>query len=331
MRIGYHASHEQFAPSHLLVLAGRAAQVGFDALSCSDHIAPWSHAQGQSGYAWSWLGAAMQHAALPFAVVTAPGQRYHPVILAQAIATLGEMFPERLCVALGSGEALNEHVTGDPWPAKGERQDRLLASVDIIRRLVRGEEVTRDGPVRADRARLWTLPVFAPTLFGAALSVDTARWCGQWADGLTTVAEPSEGLPALIDAFRAGGGEGKPVHVHLKVSLGPTEDAALAEAFAQWRPNVLPADQLADLEDVDAFEAAAAHITPEDMHRSVLITADPARVVARLRELRDLGVEATFLHHVGRDQDRFIDAVATDVLPHLRAEATHAERTPHPG
>ena len=188
--IGYHASHEQHAPSALLDMARAAADAGFSAVSSSDHLVPWNRAQGQSGFAWSWLGSAMEAVPLPFGVVNAPGQRYHPVVIAQAIATLGEMYPDRLWVALGSGEAANEHVTGDPWPAKPARNARLAECVEVIRALLRGEEVSHDGHVRVDRARLWTLPATPPPLVGAALSEETARWCGGWADGLITVRVP---------------------------------------------------------------------------------------------------------------------------------------------
>ena len=111
--IGYHASHEQHRPSVLLRWAQEAEAVGFGAVSSSDHLSPWSERQGESGFAWSWLGAAMATTSVPFGVVNAPGQRYHPVIVAQAIATLVEMHPGRLVVAMGTGEASNEHVTGD--------------------------------------------------------------------------------------------------------------------------------------------------------------------------------------------------------------------------
>src|SRR3712207_4424435 len=126
----------------------------------------------------------MHAATVPFRIVNAPGQRYHPAIVAQAIATLLELFPARLAVALGSGEASNEHITGDRWPEKPARNERLLECVHVIRDLLRGEEVSVDGHVRVDRARLWTLPGEVPPLVGAALSEATARWCGGWADGL---------------------------------------------------------------------------------------------------------------------------------------------------
>ncbi|HEX6419188.1 MAG TPA: LLM class flavin-dependent oxidoreductase, partial [Acidimicrobiales bacterium] len=123
--IGYHASHEQHPPSRLVADARHAEAAGFGAISSSDHFSPWSERQGESGFAWSWLGAAMQLTQVPFGVVNAPGQRYHPAIIAQAIATLGEMFPGRLWVAMGSGEASNEHITGERWPDKPTRNARL--------------------------------------------------------------------------------------------------------------------------------------------------------------------------------------------------------------
>ena len=156
--LGYHASHEQLPPSELLACVVAAEAAGFQAAMCSDHFAPWSSRQGHSGFAWSWLGAALQATGLGFGVVNAPGQRYHPAIVAQAAATLSEMFPGRFWLALGSGEASNEHITGDRWPAKAERRARLGEAVAVIRALLAGETVSHDGLVRVDQARLWTLP-----------------------------------------------------------------------------------------------------------------------------------------------------------------------------
>src|SRR3954465_1929430 len=123
--IGFHCSHEQINPAQLLVDVQRAERAGFTAAMSSDHFSPWSTRQGESGFAWSWLGAALATTQLPFGVVTAPGQRYHPAVHAQAIATLAGMFPGRFWAALGSGQALNEHITGDPWPKKSDREARL--------------------------------------------------------------------------------------------------------------------------------------------------------------------------------------------------------------
>src|SRR3982750_1983551 len=156
--IGYHASHEQLPPSELLGCVVAAESAGFQAAMCSDHFAPWSARQGHSGFAWSWLGAALQATGLPFGIVNATRQRYHPAIIAQGIGTLAAMFPGRFWAALGTGEASNEHITGDGWPRKDVRNARLRECVDIIRALLRGEEVTHHGLVTVDRARVWTRP-----------------------------------------------------------------------------------------------------------------------------------------------------------------------------
>jgi probable non-F420 flavinoid oxidoreductase len=315
--IGYHASHEQLAPSQLLAEVRRAEASGFTAAMSSDHLSPWSARQGESGFAWAWLGAAMQATELPFGIVNAPGQRYHPAVVAQAIATLAELFPHRLWVALGSGEASNEHVTGEPWPAKAARNERLKLCADVIRALLRGEEVDVDGPVRVHRARLWTLPADPPPLLGAALTEETAAWVGGWADGLVTVCRPPHELARLIDAFRRDGGDGKPVYVQVHLSWAADEDEALAVAHDQWRTNILPPALLAELEQVEEFERAAADVRPEEMRSKVWVSSDLGQHVAWLQEVVATGADGVYLHHVGRDQQAFIETFADKVLPEV--------------
>src|SRR5918993_1998899 len=191
---GIHASHEQIHPSRLLAAVVAAEQAGFDAAMCSDHFAPWSERQGQSGFAWAWLGAALQATSLPFGVVNAPGQRYHPAIIAQAAATLEAMFPSRFWVALGAGQAINEHITGARWPTKAERNARLRECVDVIRALWGGETVTHHGWIDVDEARLWSLPEQPPPIIGPALSEETAEFVGAWPAGFITVNAPPEQL-----------------------------------------------------------------------------------------------------------------------------------------
>jgi probable non-F420 flavinoid oxidoreductase len=316
--IGLHCSHEQIPPSRLLAHVREAEAAGFGAAMSSDHFSPWSERQGESGFAWSFLGAALQATALPFGIVNAPGQRYHPAIVAQAAATLCELFPGRLWIALGTGEASNEHITGDGWPPKAERGARLRECVDVMRALLAGEVVNHDGLVRVDRARLWTLPAEPPSLVGAAVSEETARWCGEWADGLVTINQPRETLERVVAAFRDGGGEGKPVHLQVHLSWAESEDEALRIAHDQWRTNVFGPPLSWDLETVEQFDEAAAHVRPEDMREAVLVSADPARHAAWLRELGELGFEEIHLHHVGRDLSRFIEVFGERVLPELR-------------
>ena len=316
MTIGFHASHEQVHPSALLAAAQRAEQAGFGAAMCSDHFAPWSERQGHSAFAWAWLGAALQSTGLSFGVVNAPGQRYHPAIIAQAIGTLAAMYPGRFWTALGSGEAANEHITGDGWPRKSLRNQRLRECVEIIRALLDGEEVSHDGLVTVDRAKLWTLPEVKPALIGAAVSVETAGWVAEWADGLATIAQPHAKLTQMIDAYRSAGGAGKLVlQVHL--SYARTDEEALAVAHDQWRTNVFAPPVCWDLDTPEAFDEAAKHVPPAAMHDSVLISSDTGRQAAWLAELAELGFDDIYLHNVGVDQDLFIDDFGEHVLPQL--------------
>ena len=315
--VGFHTSREQLAPSAALAAVRAAEEAGFTAAMSSDHFSPWSARQGESGFAWSWLGAALQATSLPFGVVNAPGQRYHPAIVAQAVATLGELFPGRFWAALGTGEASNEHVTGDAWPPKPLRQARLRECVDVIRALLAGEEVTHDGLVRVDRARLWTRPAEPPPLLGAAVTPETARWVGEWADGLITVNQPVEVLRRVLDAFDEGGGAGKRRCVQVHVAWAPDEEEAQAIAYDQWRTNLHQGDVNWDVELVEQFDELARFVRPDDVRAAVLVSADLNRHLAALREIADLGVDELYVHHVGKEQQRFLDAFAGDVLPEL--------------
>jgi coenzyme F420-dependent glucose-6-phosphate dehydrogenase len=178
--IGYHCSHERFKPSELLRYIQIAEQAGFSGGMCSEHFLPWSEQQGQSGFTWAWLGAALQATSLSFGMVTSPGQRYNPAITAQAIATLAEMFPGRVWCAFGSGQFLNERITGEGWPVKSERQARLKEAVDVIRALWAGETVTHRGRFIVEEAKLYTLPETPPLILGAAITSETAEWVGTW-------------------------------------------------------------------------------------------------------------------------------------------------------
>lgn len=315
---GYHASHEQLPPRSLLDAARLAERAGFSAAMCSDHLTPWSERQAEPGFAWSWLGAALDATSLGYGVVTAPGQRYHPAIIAQAIATLDQMNPGRFWVALGSGEAINEHVTGDRWPTKDVRNARLRESADVIRALLAGEEVTHDGLVTVDRARVWSLPDTPPPLIGAAITAETASWLAGWADGMVTISQPLDDLRRVIGAYRDAGGDGD-VLVQAQVSIEDTRDQAVAVAHDQWRTNIFPSPLSWDLPTVEHFDQAAEHVSPDAVAGPVFCTNDPAELVEHLRALGSVGVARVYVHGVTKDQTRFIERMGEHVLPELRA------------
>jgi coenzyme F420-dependent glucose-6-phosphate dehydrogenase len=321
MTIGFHASHEQFPPSALLAYARQAEAAGFDSVMSSEHIAPWSAAQGHSGNTWAWLGAAMQATSLPFGTLAMPGGwRYHPVVLAHAVATLAEIFPSRLgWIAAGSGEALNEKMVGAGWPAKDIRNARLAEGVEMMRALWRGETVTKsDGHIRAENARLWSLPAQTPKIYAAALTPETARWAAGWADGLITVHKPRDELRRVIDAFRDQGGGDKPVALQMHVSWAQSDEEARHQAWHCWRANTLSPEQNAELSTPEEFEAASAGLPLHAIDAHVLISSDLGRHTAWIEEYRSLAIDHLYLHNTGPNQTEFIDAFGETVLPQFK-------------
>ncbi|HEY0888309.1 MAG TPA: TIGR03885 family FMN-dependent LLM class oxidoreductase [Nocardioides sp.] len=316
-RFGFHASHEQIAPAQLLADVRRAEQAGFEMAMCSDHFSPWSRRQGHAAYAWSWLGAALATTDLTFGVVTAPGQRYHPAVLAQKIATLGSMFPGRFWAALGSGEASNEHITGERWPRKEVRTRRLEECVDVIRRLLAGEEVSHDGRVTVDRARLWEVPDPPPRLIGPAVSLASAARVAAWADGMVTVNQAPEKLADHVAAYRDAGGRG-PLALQVHLSWAPTEAEAAATAHEQWRTNVFPEPVCWDTETAEGFDVVGERVTVEQVRTVVDISADLGWHRDRLAAYAAAGFDEVYLHHVGQSQERFLDTFGEHVLPQLK-------------
>ena len=314
--LGFHCSHEQHSPSALLRHVAHAADAGFGAAMCSDHFHPWSRRQGHSGFTWSWLGSALQATALPLGTVCAPGPRYHPAVIAQAAATLAEMYPDRFWLGLGSGEYLNEVITGQSWPSKDERDRRLEEAVSVMRRLWAGERVSAKGLITVDRAELFVRSARAPLVFGAALTPETARRVGEWADGLITIAGPRETMQAVIDAFRAGGGTNKPMFLQVALAFAPSEEEALAGAMDQWRHSALSPEKLADLATPEEFDSAAAAAPPASIVGRIRVSADVNRHIGWLQSDAALGFEQIFLHNVARDhQEWFIDVFGEEVLP----------------
>ena len=316
--LGYHCSHENVPPDALLAAVQAAERVGFDGAMCSDHFAPWGAAQGESGFAWSWLGAALATTRFTLGVVNAPGQRYHPAIVAQAIATLGAMFPGRFWAALGSGEAINEHITGDPWPPKEARDVRLLEAVEVIRDLLEGEEVSRDGFTPTHRAKLWSRPEVPPRLVGAAVTAQTAARAAGWADGLITVVGAPDEMRRVLDAYREAGGQG-PCVVQIHLSWAPTDAEAVAIALEQWRhgPAVHPPETW-DIDDPAEFDRRAAGVGEAEIRDALLVETDPARLAERIAAIVGAGFDGAYLHHVGRDQAPFLAMAGAELLPALR-------------
>jgi coenzyme F420-dependent glucose-6-phosphate dehydrogenase len=315
--IGYHASHEQFAPSELLECVKLAEECGFSDVLASDHFHPWSERQGESGFVWSWLGSAMEATSMTFGTVNAPGYRYHPAIVAQAAATLREQYPGRFRLSIGSGQLLNEGIVGTDWPVKDERNARLEECADVMRRLFEGERVTHHGRVTVEEAKLYSRPETAPPLIGAALSAETAAWLAEWADGMITIATPDhEDLKRRVEAFRERAPE-KPIHLKVQLSYADDDESALEGAYDQWRTNCVPGATTQELRTPEQFDELGEEISREQVAENVRVSSDPDQHVEWIQRDLALDVDRVVLHNVNTNQEAFIEAFGERVLPEL--------------
>lgn len=318
VNLGYHISHEQFPPSQLLLLAKKAEEAGFDFAVSSDHFHPWNNLQNESGFAWSWLGAAMQATNLRYGVVNCPAYRYHPAIIAQAAATLDEMFPDRFFLCVGSGQAMNEAITGIKWPSKPERNGRLKEAVDIIRALWNGETVNHHGLITVEEATLYTRPTKPIAVVAAAITPETAAWAAGWADELITISQPIEELQKVVDAWRQNGGENKSMKIKVQVSYDTTDQEALKGAHEQWKSNVFGSAMLADLRLPEQFEQAAQFVRPEEIRKFVHVSPEPNQHLEWLQQYVELGFQDIDLHNVNVKQEQFIEVFGDKVLPQMK-------------
>lgn len=319
MKIGFHASHEQFTPRRLLNLVQRAEDAGFKAVLSSDHFHPWSDKQGESGFAWSWLGAAMQATNLEYGIVNAPGQRYHPTIIAQAVATLDQMFPGRFFLCAGSGQLLNENITGEKWPPKRDRNKRLQESVEVMRRLWQEDDyLNHRGTFTVERAKLFTKPTHIPTVFGAAITEKTAAWLSSWADGMITISKPVEELEKMVKAFRGAEGINKPMALKVQISYGDTYEKALDGAWEQWRNNIYPSKLITDIDSPEKFDAMGQNTRKEDIEKHVIVGSDADIFIKKIKKFGEMGFEKVIIHNVNEQQEEYISFFGNEVLPNLQ-------------
>ena len=320
--VGFHASHELCAPDELLRLLAMAERAGFTLGMCSDHFHPWSPSDQCCGNSFSWLGAALQATRLTLGTICCPLYRYHPAVIAQIAATCAVMFPDRFWIAFGTGEALNEVVALKNWPEKAERQRKLQAAAACIRQLWAGKTVADEPFAGIGFAQLSLRPAHAPLLLAAATTAETAAWAASWADGLLTASAEPNALAEVIAAFRANGGSGRPIFAQAAVSYDRDEERAWEFARRNWSIAALPAPALQDLRTPQAFAVATAGITVEDLRGKLRASSDLGQHRAWIEGDFEQGVDAVFLHHVGPDIKRFIDAFAESVLPAVSGRRT---------
>ena len=323
-KIGYAASLEQFHPNDLLDWCAQAEGAGFSAgFMVSEHFHPWTPQQGQSAFAWAFMGALGLRTSLPFGTgVTCPGFRYHPAVVAHAAATLGAMYPGRFWLGLGAGEALNEHVVGGYWPEVGTRSTMLFESIEIISKLFGGEVVRHHGKYfTVESAKLYTRPEVPVPIYVATAGPVNARRTGRLCDGMITVGAADEKVKLLWMACDEGceiAGKPKvPKLLQLHVSWAPTEEEALRNAMVEWPNGGMPFPKQ-DIKNPEDFAAMAKLVRPEDFKNRVLISSDLSKHTEHVQHYLDMGFDEIHLHNVGRNQAEFIEAFGREVLPNLR-------------
>lgn len=314
--IGYFLASEQFGPTELIDQARRAEQAGFEGLWISDHFHPWHDAQGQSPFVWGTIGALSQATTLPVTTaVTCPTVRLHPAIIAQAAATAAVQLDGRFVLGVGSGEALNEHIFGDPWPDPATRLDMLDEAVQLIRRMHHGGTVTHDGPhYRVREARIYTLPEQPVPIYISGFGPQATALAGRIGDGYCTVLPNRE----LVDTFRDAGGGDKPVQAGVKVSWAVQENIGLDAAHRLWANDLLPGQLAQTLPRPADFEAAMTLVGREDTRQHFAVGPDPERHLQVLRQYLDAGVDELYIQQIGPDLDGFFDVYEKEILPGLR-------------
>ncbi|MFC6886418.1 MULTISPECIES: TIGR03557 family F420-dependent LLM class oxidoreductase [Actinomadura] len=311
---GYFLGSEEHSPRELIRQAKLAERAGFEALWISDHYHPWTEAQGQSSFVWSVIGALSEVTSLPITTaVTCPTQRMHPAVVAQAAATSAVLTGGRFRLGVGTGEALNEHVTDSSWPPAADRLAMLEEAVEVMRRLFTGKLVTHHGEFfDVNTARLYTLPEEPPPVYVSGLGKRTTRAAGRIADGFICVQPDAE----LRKLFAAEGGGGKPAAGGLKVCWAPDEAQARATVRRIWPTEQLSGEAMQILTLPRHFEQLASVVT-DDMVE-LACGPDPEVHAAALRAYVDAGYDEVYVNQIGPDQDEFFDFYAGQVLPRLR-------------
>lgn len=322
--VSFMLAHEQFPVPELVRLGAYAEQAGFDMLATSDHFQPWQANERHAGEAWVTLGALGQQAQHVWMgpTVTCPTLRYNPAVVAEAYATLSQLYPGRIFLGLGSGEALNEQAATGEWPAWRERWDRLIEAVAIIRQLWSGNPVQHKGKHYTVNGRLYDPPAKPIPLLLAANGPKAMKLAGEHGDGLIT--DPNtwkESRKEWESGARAAGKNPSemPVLVEAFVVVGGQSDAQMAAKLWNFIPKAFKGYQ--NIPDPAQIERQAqADLPLPQVYADWTVSTDPMAHVAAIRKLFDSGVSIVNVHSGQPDQQRVLDFYGKEVLPRLRGD-----------
>ena len=333
LKLGYKASAEQFGPRELVELAVLAEQHGMDSATVSDHFQPWRHKGGHAPFSLAWLAAVGERTdriELGTSVLT-PTFRYNPAVIAHAFATFGSLYPGRVMLGIGTGEALNEKATGGytgEWPEFKERFARLREAVDLIRQLWNGDRVDFDGEYfHTVGASIYDVPEGGVPIYIAAGGPMVARYAGRKGDGFICTSGKGMDLytEKLLPAVAEGAAKAErnaddiDKMIEIKISYDTDPDLAL-ENTRFWAPLSLTEEQKRGISDPIEMEEAADALPIEQVAKRWIVGSDPDDVVTRIQPYLDAGLNHLVFHAPGHDQKRFLELFERDLAPRLRSQ-----------
>lgn len=329
LKIGYKASAEQFGPRDLVEYSVLAEQVGLDSVMVSDHFQPWRHQGGHAPFSFAWMAAVgerTERVVLGTSVLTATF-RYNPAVVAQAFGTLGSLYPGRVLLGVGSGEALNEvAVARIEWPAFKERFARLREAIELMRKLWSEERVTFEGEYyQTTDATVYDRPEGGVPIYIAAGGPVMAKYVGKQGDGFICTSGKGMDLytekllPAVAEGAEQVGRSTGDIDKMIEIKLSYDPDPAQAlENTRFWAPLSLTPEQKAGIEDPAEMEKAADALPIEQVARRWIVTSDPTDAVEQIKPYVEAGFNHLVFHGPGHDQDRFLRSFSEQVVPGLR-------------
>jgi G6PDH family F420-dependent oxidoreductase len=318
MKMGYFLSCEEYGPAELLEQAAAVERAGFEGLWISDHYHPWNDEQGHSPFVWSVIGALSQVCSLPVTTaVTCPTVRIHPAVVAQAAATAGVMLEGRFTLGVGSGEALNEHILGDPWPTADRRLEMLQEAVALIRELWSGKVTSWEGKhYRVDHAQIYDLPEVPPEIYVSGFGPKAISVAAEIGDGYLNTAPEADS----VRQFKEASG-GKPAHAGAKVAYASTAEEGAEHAHRLWSNAGLPGELAQVLPTPEHFEQASSLVTLESTKESVVAGPDPRAHLDQIAQYRDAGYDALYVANMGPHYREMIEFYGEQILPEARRQS----------
>jgi coenzyme F420-dependent glucose-6-phosphate dehydrogenase len=313
---GYKLSSEEHGPGDLVRFASRAEEAGFSFAAISDHYHPWITKQGHSPFVWTVIGAvARSTEKLKLLTgVTCPTVRIHPAVVAQAAATTSVLMPGRFMLGVGSGENLNEHITGERWPGASIRLEMLKEAVEVIRLLFGGGQRSHRGTYyTVENARLYDLPEDPIPVLVAASGEASVKLAGSIGDGVIGLAPDAE----FLKMFDEAGGRGKLRLAEVNVCWNDDKATARRIAHELWPVSGFKGQLMQELPLPAHFEQGAAMVSEDDAVVTVACGPDPDEHVESIRKFIDAGYDHVWIHQIGPDQDGFFRFYENDVLPRL--------------